>query len=78
MPAWIAGIQVCKDASGNIHVNLDSGTPCWNDATRISETFVLFVVKNFVSVRRMVANKFTQTVNQGGFHEHPIHQSSYG
>jgi hypothetical protein len=32
MPAWIAGIQVCKDASGNIHVNLDSTTPCWNDA----------------------------------------------
>jgi hypothetical protein len=22
MPAWIAGIQVCKDASGNVHVNL--------------------------------------------------------
>ena len=31
MPAWIAGIQVRKDASGNIHVNLDSNTPCWND-----------------------------------------------
>jgi hypothetical protein len=23
MPAWIAGIQVCKDASGNIHVSLE-------------------------------------------------------
>jgi hypothetical protein len=23
MPAWIAGIQVRKDASGNVHVNLD-------------------------------------------------------
>jgi hypothetical protein len=33
MPAWIAGIQVRKDASGNIHVNLDSSAPCWNDAT---------------------------------------------
>jgi hypothetical protein len=33
MPAWIAGIQVCKDASGNIHVNLDSSTPCWNDSS---------------------------------------------
>jgi len=22
MPAWIAGIQVPKDASGNVHVNL--------------------------------------------------------
>jgi hypothetical protein len=32
MPAWIAGIQVRKDASGNIHVNPDSSTPCWNDA----------------------------------------------
>jgi hypothetical protein len=21
-----------QDASGNIHVNLDSSTPCWNDA----------------------------------------------
>jgi hypothetical protein len=25
-------IQVRKDASENIHVNLDSSTPCWNDA----------------------------------------------
>ena len=33
MPAWIAGIQVRKDAPGNIHVDLDSSTPCWNDAT---------------------------------------------
>jgi hypothetical protein len=32
MPAWIAGIQVCRDASGDIHVSLDSSTPCWNDA----------------------------------------------
>ena len=31
IPAWIAGIQICKDASGNIHVRLDSSTPCWND-----------------------------------------------
>ena len=35
MPAWIAGIQVRKDASGNIHVNLDSSTPCWNDAIEV-------------------------------------------
>jgi hypothetical protein len=27
MPARIAGIQVRKDASGDIHVNLDSSTP---------------------------------------------------
>jgi len=33
MPAWIDGIQIRKDASGNVHVNLDSSTPCWNDAT---------------------------------------------
>jgi hypothetical protein len=32
MPAWIAGIQIRKDASGNVHVDLDSSTPCWNDA----------------------------------------------
>jgi hypothetical protein len=31
MPARIAGIQARKDASGDIHVNLDSSTPCWND-----------------------------------------------
>jgi hypothetical protein len=32
MPAWMAGIQVRQDASGNVHVNLDSSTPYWNDA----------------------------------------------
>ena len=31
MPAWIAGIQVCMDASGDVHVDLDSSPPCWND-----------------------------------------------
>jgi hypothetical protein len=31
MPAWIAGIQISQDASANIHVNLGSSTPCWND-----------------------------------------------
>ncbi len=31
MPARIAGIQVRTDASGDIHVKLDSSTPCWND-----------------------------------------------
>jgi len=29
MPAWIAGIQVRKDASGDIRVDLDSSLPCW-------------------------------------------------
>jgi hypothetical protein len=31
MPAWIAGIQIRKDASGDIHVSLDSSAPYWND-----------------------------------------------
>ena len=31
MPAWMAGIQVRKDASGDVHVGLDSSAPCWND-----------------------------------------------
>jgi hypothetical protein len=31
MPAWIAGIQVCMDASGDVHVDLDSSPSCWND-----------------------------------------------
>jgi hypothetical protein len=35
MPAWMAGIQVRKDASGDIRVNLDSGAPCWNDGIEV-------------------------------------------
>ena len=31
MPAWIAGIHLRKDASGDVHVGLDSSAPCWND-----------------------------------------------
>src|SRR5215467_4764678 len=31
IPAWIAGIQVRKDASEDVHVTLDSSNPCWND-----------------------------------------------
>jgi hypothetical protein len=31
MPAWIAGIQVRTDAFGDIHVNLNSSTPYWNN-----------------------------------------------
>ena len=31
MPAGMAGIQIRKDASGNVHVNLDSSIPYWND-----------------------------------------------
>jgi hypothetical protein len=33
MPAWTAGIQARRDASGHILVNLGSGTPCRNDNT---------------------------------------------
>jgi len=37
MPAWIAGIhQVRKEASGDIHVSLDSSIPCWNDQLKRS------------------------------------------
>ena len=32
MPAWIAGIQARKDALETSIVDLDSSTPCWNDA----------------------------------------------
>ena len=38
MPAWIAGIQIRKDASGNIHVSLGSSTPCWNECAREGAT----------------------------------------
>lgn len=38
MPAWIAGIQVREDASGNIHVSLDSSAPCWNDSIKEGRT----------------------------------------
>ena len=31
MPAWMAGIQLRKDAFGDIHVSLGSSAPCWND-----------------------------------------------
>jgi hypothetical protein len=31
MPAWIAGMRFAG-CLGDIHVNLDSSTPCWNDA----------------------------------------------
>ncbi|HXV83577.1 MAG TPA: hypothetical protein VEG60_27285 [Candidatus Binatia bacterium] len=31
MPEVRAGIQVRMDASGNVHVNLDSSSPYWND-----------------------------------------------
>jgi len=43
MPARIAGIQARTDASGNIHVSLDSSAPCWNDAT---ETTLLKLTKS--------------------------------
>jgi hypothetical protein len=36
MPAWIAGIQIRKDVSGDIRGSLDSSAPCWNDATGVA------------------------------------------
>jgi len=36
IPARIAGIQTRRDASEDIHVNLDSNTPCWNDEIAFS------------------------------------------
>jgi hypothetical protein len=36
IPAWSAGIQVRKDASGDIHVGLDSSTQGCNDPIAIS------------------------------------------
>src|SRR5215475_8352529 len=36
MPAWIAGIQLRKDAFGDIHVSLGSIAPCWNDKSKRS------------------------------------------
>jgi hypothetical protein len=39
MPAWIAGIQLLSDNfRENIHVNLDSSIPCWNECARESAT----------------------------------------
>ncbi len=35
MPAWMAGIQIRNDASGKHPCNLDSSTPCWNDAMEV-------------------------------------------
>jgi hypothetical protein len=49
IPASIAGIhQVRKDASGNIRVNQDSSTPCWNDAIegpllKVTEVLLLHI-----------------------------------
>jgi hypothetical protein len=34
MPAWIAGIQIRRMLPVDIHVSLDSSTPCWNDAIK--------------------------------------------
>jgi hypothetical protein len=34
MPTSVAGMEVRKDAAGNVHVDLDSSDPFWNDAVR--------------------------------------------
>jgi hypothetical protein len=56
MPAWMAGIQIRKDASENVHVNLDSSTPCWKDATEealieVTEVLLPVFTKNPQSFR---------------------------
>jgi hypothetical protein len=56
MPAWIAGIQFRMDASGNIHVNLDSSSPCWNDANDVfylnpQECLLSVFSKKFMSMK---------------------------
>jgi hypothetical protein len=49
MSAWMAGIQVRKDASGDIPVALDSSTPCWNDRIEgLCWNFASFVVNGIV------------------------------
>src|SRR5262245_57743554 len=57
MPAWIAGTQIRRDAFGNIHVNLDSSTPCWNDASRCLNQArllrFLFSRENFTGLRSL-------------------------
>lgn len=35
MPAWIAGIQIRKDACRDIQVDLDSSPPYWNDGIEV-------------------------------------------
>jgi hypothetical protein len=47
MPAWIAGIQVRRDASGDIHVNLGSGNPCrYDDIEEYASKLTKFSVAN--------------------------------
>src|ERR1700745_4306416 len=63
MSAWIAGIQVRKDASGDIHVNLDSSTPCWNDAIATScpkGELCVWIISN-------ECKKFSQNVWTGSY-----------
>jgi hypothetical protein len=43
MPAWMAAMKVRKDASGDIHVDLDSSTPCWTDESRVLHSDSLFL-----------------------------------
>jgi hypothetical protein len=48
-----------QDASGDIHVNLDSSTPCWNDAT---EGFCLICYRRFGPIFEGLFHKLTLAV----------------
>ena len=57
MPVWTAGIQIRKDASGNVHVNLGSSTPCWND---VLEGVLLEPTE---AIRPVFSNEETKNIN---------------
>jgi hypothetical protein len=64
MPAWTAGIQIRKDASGDIHVDLDSSTPCWNEA---------------VAAFCLIESKFPpHSVFRGAYEDHEVRKDFSG
>ena len=58
MPAWMTSIEVRKDGSGNIELNLDSSTPHWNDAI-LAPIFVSF--RTFVVLKSLLSTGITVT-----------------
>ena len=57
MPAWTASIQIRKDASRNVHVNLGSSTPCRND---VLEGVLLEPTE---AIRPVFSNEETKNIN---------------
>jgi len=57
MPAWTASIQIRKDASGNVHVNLGSSTLCRND---VLEGVLLEPTE---AIRPVFSNEETKNIN---------------